>query len=97
MLSQIQMLLPQATTPVNAGSIKNHFLETPACTHTLAVLADLLNQEKDEDIQYILHKKFIYGSLAITVAAKAAHRDLLRTTAAVQKRKDIQKDTQQSL
>ena len=42
---------------------------------------------------YILHKKFIYGSLAIAVVAKAAHRDLLHTTTAVQKRKDMQKDT----
>jgi hypothetical protein len=30
---------------------------------------------------YILHEKFIYSSLVIAVAAKAAYRDLLRTTA----------------
>ena len=50
MLSQIQMLLPRATTPVDAGSIENHLLETPACARTLAVLANLLDQEEDEDI-----------------------------------------------
>ena len=97
MLSQIQILLPQAITPVDAGSIENHLLETPACARTLTVLADLLNQEEDEDMWYILHEKFIRGSLAITVTAEAAHRDLLHTTTAAQKRKDIQKDTQQSL
>ena len=91
------MLLLWATTPINAGFIENYFLETLACVHTLTVLANLLDQEEDEDIQYILHKKFIHGSLAITVAAEAAHRDLLRTTAAAQKRKDMQKDAQQSL
>ena len=77
------MPLPQAITPVDAGSIENHLLETLACARTLAVLADLLDQEEDEDIWYILHKKFIRGSLAIAVAAEAAYRDLLRTTAAV--------------
>ena len=46
---------------------------------------------------YILYKKFIHSSLAITVAAEAVYRDLLRTTATVQKRKDIQKDAWQSL
>ena len=44
------MLLLWATTPINAGFIKNHFLETLACAHTLAVLANLLDQEEDEDI-----------------------------------------------
>ena len=83
--------------PVDAGFIKNYFLEILVYVYTLAVLANLLDQEEDKDIQYILYKKFIYSSLAITVAAEAAHRDLLSTTAAVQKRKDIQKDTQQSL
>ena len=91
------MPLPQAITPVDAGSIENHLLETPACARTLAVLADLLDQEEDEDTWYILHEKFIRGSLAIAVAAEAAHRDLLRTTAAAQKRKDMQKDAWQSL
>ena len=83
--------------PVDMGSIDNHPLKTPACMHTLTVLADLLDQEKDKDTWYILHKKFIYGSLAIVVTAKAAHRDLLCTTAAVQKRKDMQKNAQRSL
>ena len=46
---------------------------------------------------YILYKKFICGSLVIAVAAKAKHRDLLYTTAAAQKRKDMRKDAQQSL
>ena len=75
--------------PVDAGFIKNHLLETLACAHTLAVLANLLDQKEDKDIWYILHKKFIYSSLAIVVAAKAVYKDLLRTTAAVQKCKDI--------
>ena len=75
--------------PVDTGSIDNYPLETPACVYILAVLTDLLDQEEDKDMWYILHKKFICGSLAIVVAAKAAHKDLLRTTAAVQKRKDI--------
>ena len=91
------MLLLWATTPINAGFIENYFLEILACVHTLAVLANLLNQEEDEDIQYILHKKFICSSLAIIVAAEAAYRDLLHTTAAVQKHKVMQKDAQQSL
>jgi hypothetical protein len=91
------MLLPRATTPVDAGSIENHLLETPACARTLIVLADLLDQEEDEDTWYILHEKFIYSSLAIAVAAEATHRDLLRTTAAAQKRKDMQKDARQLL
>ena len=46
---------------------------------------------------YILHEKFIRGSLAIAVTAEAAHRDLLRTTAAAQKRKDMQKNARRSL
>ena len=96
-LNQIQMPLPQAITPVDMGSIDNHPPETPACARTLAVLADLLDQEKDEDTWYILHEKFIRGSLAIAVAAEAAHRDLLRTTAAAQKRKDMQKNARRSL
>ena len=75
--------------PVDTGSIDNYPLKTPAYAHTLAVLADLLDQEEDKDTQYILHKKFIRGSLAIAVAAEAVYRDLLRTTAAAQKRKDI--------
>ena len=75
--------------PVNTGFIDNYPLETPACVYTLIVLADLLNQEEDEDTQYILHEKFIYSSLAIMVAAKAVYKDLLRTTAAAQKRKDM--------
>ena len=77
------MPLPRATTPVDAGSIENYLLETPACARTLAVLANLLDQEEDEDTWYILHEKFIHSSLAITVAAKAAYRDLLYTTAVV--------------
>jgi len=77
------MLLPQATTPVNAGSIENYFLETPACARTLAILANLLDQEEDKDTWYILHEKFIHSSLAIAVAAEAVYRDLLRTTAVV--------------
>jgi len=96
-LNQIQMPSPQATTPVDTGSIDNHPPETPACARTLAVLADPLDQEKDEDTWYILHEKFIRGSLAIAVAAEAAHRDLLRTTAAAQKRKDMQKNARRSL
>jgi len=48
-LSQIQIPLLWATTPVDAGSLDNHLLETPACARTLAVLADLLDQEEDED------------------------------------------------
>ena len=83
------MLLLQAITPVDVGSIENHFLKTLVCIYTLTVLANLLDQEEDKDIQYILHKKFIYSSLAIIVAAKAAYKDLLHTTAAVQKCKDI--------
>ena len=75
--------------PVNAGSIENHLLETLACARTLAVLANLLDQEEDEDTWYIPHEKFICGSLAIAVAAEAVYRDLLRTTAAAQKRKDM--------
>ena len=63
----------------------------------LTVLADLLDQEEDEDTQYILYKKFIRGSLVIAVTAEAEHRDLLHTTAAAQKRKDMRKDAQQSL
>jgi len=43
---------------------------------------------------YILHEKFIHGSLAFAVAAEAAHKNLLHITAAMQKRKDMQKDTQ---
>ena len=91
------MLLPRATTPVNTGSIENHLLKTPACARTLAVLTNLLDQEEDEDTWYILHEKFIHSSLAIAVAAEAAYRDLLRTTAIVQKHKDMQKDARQSL
>ena len=68
--------------PIDAGSIENHLLETPAYARTLAVLANLLDQEEDEDTWYILHEKFIYSSLAIAVAAEAAHRDLLCTTTA---------------
>ena len=83
--------------PVDAGSIENYFLKILAYTYTLTVLTNLLNQEEDEDIQYILYKKFIYKSLAIAVAAKATYRDLLRTTTIVQKRKDMQKDTWQLL
>ena len=75
--------------PIDTGFIDNYPPETPACAYTLAVLADLLDQEEDKDTQYILHKNFIHGSLAIAVAAEAAHRDLLRTTAAAQKRKDM--------
>ena len=75
--------------PIDISFIDNYPLKTPACVYTLVVLADLLDQEEDEDIWYILHKKFIRGSLAIAVAAEAAHRDLLRTTAAAQKRKDM--------
>ena len=63
----------------------------------LTVLANLLDQEKDKDIQYILYKKFIYSSLAIAVIEKAIYRDLLYITIVVYKRKDIQKDAQQSL
>ena len=96
-LNQIQMLLPQVITPVDTDSIDNHPLETLACARTLAVLADLLDQEKDEDMWYILHEKFMRGSLVIAVVAEAAHRDLLRTTAAAQKRKDMQKDARRSL
>ena len=91
------MLLLWVITPIDAGSINNHLLETPAYVRTLIVLANLLDQDEDEDTQYILHKKFIYGSLAIAVVAKAAYRDLLRTIIVVQKRKDIQKDAWQSL
>ena len=75
--------------PVNTGFIDNYPLETPACVYMLIVLTDLLDQEEDEDMWYILYKKFIYGSLVIAVAVKAAYRDLLRTTAAAQKRKDM--------
>jgi len=49
----------------------------------LTVLANLLNQKEDENIWYILHEKFIYNSLVIAVAAKAAHKDLLYTTAVI--------------
>ena len=83
------MLLLRAITPVDIGSIENHLLETLAYARTLIVLADLLDQKEDEDTWYILHEKFICSSLAIAVAAKAAYRDLLRTTAVAQKRKDI--------
>ena len=83
--------------PIDAGFIKNHFLKTLAYIYMLVVLANLLNQEEDEDIQYILHKKFIYSGLEIAVAVKAAYRNLLRTTAAVQKRKTMQKDAWQLL
>ena len=37
------------------------------------------------------------GSLAIAFAAEAAHRDLVRTTAAAQKRADARRDARQSL
>ena len=40
---------PQATTPVDTGSIDNHPPETLACAHTLIVLANLLDQEKDKN------------------------------------------------
>ena len=83
------MLLLQVIMPVDAGFIKNYFLEILVYVYTLAVLANLLDQEEDKDIQYILYKKFIYSSLAITVAAEAVYRDLLYITAAVQKCKDI--------
>lgn len=61
------------------------------------MLANLLDLEKDEDTWYILHEKFIYSSLAIAVVAKAAYRDLLRTTIVAQKRKDMQRDARRSL
>ena len=44
------MLLLWAITPVNAGFIKNYFLKTLAYTHTLIVLANLLDRQEDEDI-----------------------------------------------
>jgi len=44
-----------------------------------------------------LYSKYIRRSLAIAYASQAAHRDLLRTTAAAQKRKDAQKDARSSL
>jgi hypothetical protein len=37
------------------------------------------------------------GSLAIAFAAEAAYRDLVRTTAAAQKRVDARRDARQSL
>ena len=83
------MPLLQAIMPIDVDFIKNHFLETLACIYIFTVLANLLDQEEDKNIQYILHKKFIYSSLAIIVVAKAVYKDLLYTTAAVQKYKDI--------
>ena len=44
-----------------------------------------------------MYSKYIRRSLAIAYASQAAHRDLLRTTAAAQKRKDAQKDARSSL
>ena len=78
------MLLLWAITPVDAGSIENHLLETPACARTLTVLANLLDQEEDEDTWHIPYEKFIYSSLAIAVIAKAANKVIK-----AQKRKEI--------